>query len=264
MHELLTNSLIFNKKITAEYLKMNEGEQYSMSDLEYILKNSCITLKTILRTQKLTTEFCVKYLLDKNEDQCISDMDRYITVNDILRDQPHITLDDITDGLYGGASMDHMHEIPSFEMMPVIQLPPLPPSGGAPKPKVAQDIPSLSKCPFKIYTTIKLDNKVAPELVTTEVQRCLEACKIDCEMLQAGLKLRGWVDGDKGDGSTGEYESMGSVLLVFQLFWSDGNEHLVGVFRRLSGDVIAFNTYYDDVMKLLKAPDSALKSAILA
>ena len=136
MHELLTNSLIFNKKITAEYLKMNEGEQYSMSDLEYILKNSCITLKTILRTQKLTPEFCVKYLLDKNEDQCISDMDRYITVNDILRDQPHITLDDITDGLYGGATMDHMQEIPSFEMMPAIQLPPLPPQAVSPSQRL--------------------------------------------------------------------------------------------------------------------------------
>lgn len=180
-------------------------------------------------------------------------------------------------GMHGGVSMDQ-HQgsisgiqakeplIPSFEMMPAIQLPPLPPmsASAAPKPKVNQPIPSLSKCPIKAYTTIKLDNKVEPELVTTEVQRCLQACKIDCKMLQAGLKLRGSVGSDKGTESTAGYESVGSVSLVFQLFWSEGNEHLVGVFRRLCGDVIAFNDYYRNVMKQLQAPDSALASAILA
>lgn len=173
-------------------------------------------------------------------------------------------------GLHGGMianAQPKLPPIPSFDMMPAMQLPPLPAmpaSSGAPVPKPDQPIPSLSKCPIKAYTTIKMDKAVDPKVVTAEVQRALEACKIECKMLQAGLKLRGSVGSDKGTESTPGYESMGSVSLVFQLFWSDGNEHLIGVFRRLCGDVIAFNDHYRQVMKLLQAPEAALASAIRA
>ena len=58
---------------------------------------------------------------------------------------------------------------------------------------------------------------------------------------------------DEGTESTTGYEAVGSVSFVFQLFYSEDNAHLIGVFRRLCGDVIAFNDKYRQFMETLRA-----------
>jgi hypothetical protein len=47
-----------------------------------------VSLLDILKTQRVTKEFCVKYIL--NSSFQILDQDKKITIHDVLRFQPHI------------------------------------------------------------------------------------------------------------------------------------------------------------------------------
>ena len=73
---------------------MNHGEKYCIEDLEYIVQNANIFLKTILKTQYLNVTFCKKYLL--NDDYVVFDGDD-IMISDILQYQPHIKIEDLND-----------------------------------------------------------------------------------------------------------------------------------------------------------------------
>lgn len=156
-----------------------------------------------------------------------------------------------------------------FETLDVPSLPALPPM---PAPKdmsmLAREepasIPSITKCPIKSYTTFKMKRDTAtPTAVTDAVASVLKQHGVECKMLQKGLKLRGSIvsESDKGTETTIGYESMGSVSFVFQLFYSEDNAHLMGVFRRLCGDVIAFNDKYRMFMRALQ--DTPLAAHIL-
>ena len=75
------------KEISNELLKTN---QYST---ELIIKNiHNLNLCNILTTQKLTPEFCIKYLyLLNNNNFTKNDYDEEIYLHDILKYQSHIT-----------------------------------------------------------------------------------------------------------------------------------------------------------------------------
>jgi hypothetical protein len=64
--------------------------KYSIKELEYALKSDDTNLNLfyILKTQTLTPEFCVKYLL--SEKYASSVEETYISSIDILQHQPHI------------------------------------------------------------------------------------------------------------------------------------------------------------------------------
>ena len=85
LYELTKQQL---SSVTAEYLGLYRGKQYSIPDLEYIVKYTGIKLKTILITQKhLTESFCREYLL--SDDYRIFDGDD-ILVSEVIHYQPHL------------------------------------------------------------------------------------------------------------------------------------------------------------------------------
>ena len=74
--------------MTSEYLGLYDGKQYSITELEYIVKYTSVDLLAILRTQKnLTESFCRKYLL--SGDYTIFDCDD-VLVSDVVEYQPHL------------------------------------------------------------------------------------------------------------------------------------------------------------------------------
>ena len=78
------------KNWTEDNFEMFEGKYYNIEELEYIIKYAQVSLKSILITQKLTVEFCKKYLLDKNNKYSVKDVDNDISIGDIIYYQPHL------------------------------------------------------------------------------------------------------------------------------------------------------------------------------
>ena len=64
---------------------------YDITTLEQNISN--LRLKIILKTQKLTPDFCVKYIL--SEDYAFWDNEMYICEGDVLSAQKHITQEDL-------------------------------------------------------------------------------------------------------------------------------------------------------------------------
>jgi hypothetical protein len=69
--------------ITREDLYKNQYDYITLKTNIY-----CVSLLDILKTQKLTSEFCVKYIL--NEAFQILDEDQNITIDMVKKYQPHI------------------------------------------------------------------------------------------------------------------------------------------------------------------------------
>lgn len=74
--------------------KMFHGMRYNIEDLEFIVKKTSTSLLAILKTQRLTSEFCKKYILD-TDFYCVNDLDNYISIDDIIEYQPHICEDNL-------------------------------------------------------------------------------------------------------------------------------------------------------------------------
>jgi hypothetical protein len=70
---------------------MLRNKKYDISALEKNINN--LSTKTLLYTQKLTADFCVKYILNYEYSSCVEDT--YICIGDVLNAQKHITLADI-------------------------------------------------------------------------------------------------------------------------------------------------------------------------
>jgi hypothetical protein len=75
-------------------------------DVDLLEKNiNSLSIKTLLYTQDLTPEFCVKYILNDKYASCVEDT--FIRVGDVLNAQRHITKKEIYDAfnkLYDGSS----------------------------------------------------------------------------------------------------------------------------------------------------------------
>ncbi len=70
---------------------MLRKRKYDISTLEKNINN--LSMKTLLYTQNLTAEFCVKYILNDEYASCIEDT--YICIGDVLNAQKHLTVSDI-------------------------------------------------------------------------------------------------------------------------------------------------------------------------
>ena len=78
MSKIITNDDLYKNKYSYETLKANI---YAVS------------LFDILKTQNLTPSFCIKYIL--NPDFHFIPSDNSITIQDVLKYQPHISYDDL-------------------------------------------------------------------------------------------------------------------------------------------------------------------------
>jgi len=65
-------------------------EFLEMREIEELVKKGKISLTNVIKTQKLTMEFCRDYVLDKDDRYCLTEMDKYITLSDILTYQKHL------------------------------------------------------------------------------------------------------------------------------------------------------------------------------
>ncbi len=80
------------------------NKQYDLQTLkEHIY---AVNLFDVLKTQKLTQDFCVKYILNKNYQM----NDENITFKDILRLQPHITKYNLLVGIVNYSPDDDSYE----------------------------------------------------------------------------------------------------------------------------------------------------------
>lgn len=61
-------------------------KKYSIDVLEKNINN--LSISVILKTQKLTPEFCVKYILNEKYASCVEET--YICDFDVIKRQPHI------------------------------------------------------------------------------------------------------------------------------------------------------------------------------
>lgn len=77
-----------SKVITTEDLYKNKYNYETLKANIY-----AVSLIDILKTQKLTPSFCIKYIL--NPDFHLIPSDNSITVQDVLKYQSHITFDDL-------------------------------------------------------------------------------------------------------------------------------------------------------------------------
>ena len=78
-------------------------------DLQILKENIyAVSLWDILKTQKLTCEFCVKYILNKNYQ--MMEIDEQIRVNDVVHFQPHILKRDLLVGI-----VNYNHDDDSYE-----------------------------------------------------------------------------------------------------------------------------------------------------
>lgn len=76
----------YYQNITSHNLDL-DGTQYSMRDLGFLIENGSLCLRSILHSQSLTLEFCMKYM---NNRYASGDGDSDITLTEILAAQPHI------------------------------------------------------------------------------------------------------------------------------------------------------------------------------
>lgn len=79
---------------------------YSKYDIESLEHNiNRLSLRNLVKTQVLTVEFCRKYILHP-EEYAMCNEDHYISKEDIVIYQPHITLEQLNSNKYY-----HLHRV---------------------------------------------------------------------------------------------------------------------------------------------------------
>ena len=85
--EDMSEPIIFIQNYQLMYAK------YDINTLEHNIDR--LSLRNLLKTQVLTVEFCIKYLLQP-EEYAMCNEDHSISKEDIIIYQPHITLEQLT------------------------------------------------------------------------------------------------------------------------------------------------------------------------
>jgi len=71
--------------------------KYSIEELEKNIDN--LNMKILVNTQKLSINFCVKYILNEDYAQCNEEVD-LLTLDYVLYCQPHLNETELTDAYY--------------------------------------------------------------------------------------------------------------------------------------------------------------------
>jgi hypothetical protein len=74
-----------------EFILLNDSmirkKKYNIELLEKNIHN--LSMRTLLYTQDLTAEFCIKYVLNEKYASCVEDT--FLSIGDVLNSQKHIT-----------------------------------------------------------------------------------------------------------------------------------------------------------------------------
>jgi hypothetical protein len=75
---------------------------YDADQIEYSIVNNCLSLRIVSRYQKLTPYICAKYVIFGGNEEKYGDCteDRWLADYDILRRQPHLTQEDLSNAHY--------------------------------------------------------------------------------------------------------------------------------------------------------------------
>ncbi len=75
---------------------------YTPEQIEYSIVHDCLSLRILVRNQKLTPYICSKYVIFGGNDEKYGDCteDRWLDDNNILYYQPHITREELSDAHY--------------------------------------------------------------------------------------------------------------------------------------------------------------------
>ena len=86
------------KKLTDDDLQNNRFA-YDIDTIVWNIQYGAINLRTLVRTQKLTPYVCAKYVVfgGRNEMYAFGTEDAWISTDDILRHQPHISSQEMSD-----------------------------------------------------------------------------------------------------------------------------------------------------------------------
>ena len=161
----------------------------------------------------------------------------------------------------------------NFDLTGVNILPSLPPLPPRPKtvakaPVVDRTIGYIERLPIKVYTTVTFLPEMgdsSPEEVAAFAESTIQSVgdsmkypvygKIFSEYKEiefcSSLEKVGWKLNVKVKIHNQFSESM-NFSFTFQFCWNEKRDRIFGVFRRMSGDTVAFNVYYRAVVVRLK------------
>ena len=91
VHEKRMRNKLNAQRSGIKFILLNDSmlrkKKYDIEVLEKNIHN--LSMKTLLYTQNLTAEFCIKYILDEKYASC--DEDTFLSMGDVLNAQKHIT-----------------------------------------------------------------------------------------------------------------------------------------------------------------------------
>lgn len=76
---------------------VNNKFMYDIDTIEWNIQNSCLSLRVLLRNQRLTPYICAKYIVFGGRNGAYADCceDSWISIGEVLKYQPDITLEDM-------------------------------------------------------------------------------------------------------------------------------------------------------------------------
>ncbi len=91
VHEKRIKNKLNAPGINKEFILLNDSmlrkKKYDIELLEKNIHN--LSMKTLLYTQDLTADFCIKYVLNEKYASCVEDT--FLSMGDVLNSQKHIT-----------------------------------------------------------------------------------------------------------------------------------------------------------------------------
>ena len=107
-----------------EFLSLSDADlrnnpfKYDEEQILYTLQNECPSLRVISRYQKLTAYMCAKYVIFGGNGEKYGDCveDRYLSDDDLLRRQPHLSHREIS-LMHGLVELEEKREEAELELM---------------------------------------------------------------------------------------------------------------------------------------------------
>jgi phenylalanyl-tRNA synthetase alpha subunit len=97
VHKKRTINKLNSQSEDVKFVLLNDSmlrrKKYDIQLLEKNIRN--FSMKTLLYTQDLTAEFCIKYILNEKYASCVEDT--FLCIGDVLNAQKHLTREEIYD-----------------------------------------------------------------------------------------------------------------------------------------------------------------------